>query len=109
MRESTHWVWGRHSVLEALRSGTARSVLVAAGRRPAPILAEIGNEAARRNVLIREVPSHEIERIAPGQNTQGVAAEVVARTLSDVPALLSTIDDRAVTPFLLALDQVQDP
>ena len=40
------WVWGRHPVLEALRAGAVHSVLLAADRRPAPVLDEIVRRVA---------------------------------------------------------------
>jgi 23S rRNA (guanosine2251-2'-O)-methyltransferase len=109
MKESSHWTWGRHAVLEALRAGTARSVLLTAGRRPSPLLDEIGRLARERDVPLREVQPHEIERLAPGQNTQGAAAQVVTRTLPDVQSLLATLPEPETAPFLLVLDQIQDP
>ncbi|MGI8825839.1 MAG: 23S rRNA (guanosine(2251)-2'-O)-methyltransferase RlmB [Chloroflexota bacterium] len=109
MSEQTVWIWGRHSVLEALRAGTAREVLVAGGRKPAAILALIRGEAVARDIPLREVAPGELERIAPDQNTQGVAARVsqpVVESLSDLAEAAERKGDRA---FLLALDQVQDP
>lgn len=107
--KNTIWIWGRHPVLEAIRAGSARSVLLARGRKPAPILQEITALAGERGVPIREVAPHEIERLAPGQNTQGIAAEVAERRLSGVDELLSASGATTTRPFFLALDQIQDP
>lgn len=103
------WIWGRHPVLEALRSGTARSVLVAEGRKAAPILDEIRAAVAAAGIPLREVSQAEIDRLAPGESAQGVVAEVVEHRLNDVPELLALVAGRPESPFLLALDQIQDP
>lgn len=109
MNGSPLWIWGRHPVLEALRAGAARKVLVAEGRRAAPILDEIRAAASAAGVQVREVPPGEIERLAPLESTQGVAAEIIERRLRDVADLLKVVAGRPEPPFLLALDQIQDP
>jgi 23S rRNA (guanosine2251-2'-O)-methyltransferase len=97
-------------VLEAVRANGAKSVLVASGRRSAPILTEIVKEAKKRGIGVAEVPLQEIEQLAPGQASQGVAAEVLERRADDVQELLSIVSGKPKQqPFLLALDQVQDP
>lgn len=109
MTGSPLWIWGRHPVLEALRAGSARSVLIAHGRKAAPILDEIRGAAAAAGVPVREVSAGEIERLAPGESTQGIAAEIAARRLRDVAELLTSMSPRSEPPFLLVLDQIQDP
>lgn len=109
MKASTVWIWGRRPVLEALRSNAARSILIATERKPSPVLSEIRRLAAERNVALRTVPPTEIERIAPGQNTQGVAAQATELRIANVNELLSLVEQRNEPPFLLVLDQVQDP
>ncbi|MBV9280855.1 MAG: 23S rRNA (guanosine(2251)-2'-O)-methyltransferase RlmB [Chloroflexi bacterium] len=109
MKPETVWVWGRHPVLEALRAGTVHSILLATGRSPSPILADIRQLARQRGIPLREVEPGEIERLAPGQNTQGVAAQVLQRRRHEVGELLQGPDPGERPPFLLALDQVQDP
>jgi 23S rRNA (guanosine2251-2'-O)-methyltransferase len=109
MTERLVWIWGRHPVLEAIRAGNARAVLVAAGRRPAPVLQAIHSAATEHGIAVREVPLPEIERLAPGQTTQGVAAQIVEHRVSAFGELLQTLESAPGPPFLLALDQIQDP
>lgn len=108
MTQRAVWIWGRHSVLEALRAGTVHRILLAEGRKPAPVLREILELAQRQHTPVREVPPREIDLVAAGQNTQGVVAEVTEVLLGSVGALLERVPGTAA-PFLLALDQVQDP
>jgi 23S rRNA (guanosine2251-2'-O)-methyltransferase len=100
------WIWGRHAVYEALRAGGVRRVLLATGRKPAPILRDIERLARERGVPVEEVPPARLQALAPGQSAQGVAAEVVERRASELSDLLS---NGRVAPFLLVLDQIQDP
>lgn len=103
------WIWGRHPVLEALRAGRARSVLVAAGRKPAPVLQEIVALAKERHVPFREASPTEVDAVAPGANTQGVAALVETPHLDSMEELLTLTHDRREVAFILILDQMQDP
>jgi 23S rRNA (guanosine2251-2'-O)-methyltransferase len=96
-------------VLEAVRAGDAHAVLVAAGRKPSPILHEIRQEALRHSVSLREVPAEEVVRLAPGQNTQGVVAQITTRSVDSISALLESRRTSGAAAFLLALDEVQDP
>lgn len=109
MTDPRLWIWGRHPVLEALRAGSARAVLIAEGRKQAAILDEIRKTAAAANVPVRDVPAPHIDRLAPGQSTQGVAAEVIERRMDSVGDLLAALGGRTAPPFLLVLDQIQDP
>ena len=103
------WIWGRHPVLEAIRAGSATRVLVASGRRHAPVLDEIQSAAAEQGVELEEVALQELERLAPGQNTQGVAAQITPRRVEGLSDLLARTLSAARQPFLIALDQIQDP
>ena len=109
MRLRSTWVWGHHSVLEAIRARAALSVVFAAGRKPSPVLAEIRRLAEAQGLSIRLVSSAELDRLAPGRPTQGVAAEVVTHRRTDLSALLATISGAGRPAFLLILDQIQDP
>lgn len=108
-RDDSLWIWGRHSVVEALRTGSVQSIIMAEGRKHAAVLEEIARLAAQHNVPLRRVPPAEVERVAPGQNTQGVAARIRRSAAYDLPDLLARVTSQATNPFLLVLDHIQDP
>lgn len=102
-------LYGRHPVLEALRSGARRieEVLVdeARGERLGPVLAM----ARRAGVRCSRVPRSALKALAGTDHHQGVVARVAARAYATLEALLA-IPRRLDEPALfLALDQVQDP
>jgi 23S rRNA (guanosine2251-2'-O)-methyltransferase len=109
MTEERVWIWGRHPVLEALRSRRVSELLVASGRKPVPILRDILEEARRQGVSIREAPASELEAMAPGANMQGAAALVDMPVLDSVDDLMATATRGTTAPFFLVLDQIQDP
>jgi 23S rRNA (guanosine2251-2'-O)-methyltransferase len=84
-------------------------VLLATGRRPAPILDEILAIANSLKVPVREASSHELHRVAGGLSSQGVAAQIAVGTPPDLRALLAEVSRQSQPGFLLVLDQVQDP
>lgn len=73
------------------------------------MLAEIEAQARGQRVSIREVHMRELEEMAPGATTQGVAALVSIQRLESVEELAATVARISATPFILVLDQVQDP
>jgi 23S rRNA (guanosine2251-2'-O)-methyltransferase len=109
VREERVWIWGRHPVAEAARAGRLRTVLIASGLKPSAVLDEIRQAASGPGVRLREVSREEIERIVPGQNAQGVAAEVVEQRMDTVGELLASLPQSGSEPILLVLDQLQDP
>jgi 23S rRNA (guanosine2251-2'-O)-methyltransferase len=106
---STFWIWGRHPVLEGLRAGRVRGVLLVASGKVAPVVQDIRRLAEERGVPVRLVSPAEIEQVAPGENTQGVAAEMMGPALVDLDSLCDQLQGTDTIPFLLATDQIQDP
>lgn len=84
-------------------------VLLAEGRKPSPVLEEIRRTAAGSGVPVQVVPAAEVDRLAPDQNTQGVAARITEHRFRDLRKLLALVQNRSTQPFILALDQIQDP
>jgi 23S rRNA (guanosine2251-2'-O)-methyltransferase len=102
-------LYGRHPVLEALRSGDRRidEVLVEreAGGRGADIVAL----ARQAGIRYDHVPRVTLTAIAGTPHHQGVVARVAARPYADLEALLSGSRGRGAPGLFLLLDQVQDP
>lgn len=105
-----HPVAGIHSVRAALKFGGEGVAEVWLDRarqdRRTHELAELAHQAG---VAIRRVERDALERVAEGINHQGVLGWVrvpAARTDQDLDALLDRLD---APPFLLLLDEVQDP
>jgi 23S rRNA (guanosine2251-2'-O)-methyltransferase len=100
-------VVGRRPVLEAVRSGAAREVLVAIGSRSTPGLREVVEAAGASGVAIRQVQEERVESLTDEGPHQGVAAVVVA------PKPLAEADLRGLDwgPEAVAviLDGVTDP
>lgn len=99
-------IGGRRAVLEAIRAGRARRVLLARGARATPGLRELIAEAERSAVPMREADRADLDarRVV---DHQGVVAVV---------GLPSELDERALTTFdfgpdalAVVLDGITDP
>ncbi len=99
-------IWGRHPVLEALRSSSpVQRLLLAEGGR-GDVVDEIF-ELARQSKIPYDVRDRAfLDRIA-GARHQGVIAYMAARSYADFDVLLEQFDRQR--GFLVFLDQIQDP
>ena len=102
-------VYGRHPVLELLRSSGRRAdeVAVLAGARGP--LAEVVALARRAGVKVSFRTREQLTAMAGSLDHQGVVARVTAAEYVDVEDLLAVPRQRGEQAFLMALDQVQDP
>ncbi len=102
-------VYGRNPVLALLRAERRRldeiAVLVGA-HGP---LAEIVALARQAGVKVSYRTREQLTAIAGAPNHQGVVARVASAAYVDLAALVEGAAARGEPPFLLALDQVQDP
>ena len=98
-------VAGRRAALEAVRSGRASEVVVAAGSRSTPGLRELLAAVQEAGVRLREVPRAELDRVAPDHH--GVVARVTAaRELSERELAAWPFGEDAL---VIVLDGVTDP
>ena len=105
---SGDWIYGVHSVRNALDAapGRVRRVWFAAGRRSEALSALIA-DARAMGIRVESVERRMLDRVAQGPH-QGVAAQchaVAPSTEADLERRWPTFE----TPFVLVLDQVQDP
>ena len=98
-------VAGRRPVLEAVRAGLARRVLVARGSRTTPGLRELLEACREASVDVREVDRMELDRLASDHH--GVVAEVA----SSKPIGERELATRAYASdaIVVVLDGITDP
>ena len=101
------FIAGRNPVTEALRSGRAlNKIMVQDGAKG---VTEIIAAAKAKNVAVEFVKSNKLDKLAQGVRHQGVvayAAPVAFKTLEDA---LKKAAAKNEAPFLLLLDELQDP
>jgi 23S rRNA (guanosine2251-2'-O)-methyltransferase len=97
-------IYGVNPVLEAIKSGRAREILVA--QRADDRLQRLLEEAAQHSVRVRYVTRDELDHAAKRGAHQGVVAEVERRTETTLEDLAQTKDG---PPLIVVLDEVEDP
>jgi len=99
-------LYGRNSVLEALRAGRPiRRVLIADGAHG---LDNLLAEARHRHIPFEIHDRRELDRRA-GDHHQGVVAEAEPFTYGHLDDVLASAQERGEPPLLLTLDSLQDP
>lgn len=100
---------GRNPVLEALRSGRPiNKLLVAQGASKGSVL-EILGVARDKQVQIQEVTRQHLDTLTDSANHQGVVALAAAREYVEVEDILQRARERGEDPFILILDEIEDP
>jgi 23S rRNA (guanosine2251-2'-O)-methyltransferase len=97
-------IYGINPVLEAIKSGRAREVLIA--QRADDRLQRLLDEAGRQSVRVRFVTRDELEHAAKGGVHQGVVADVERLTEATLEDLAAGTNG---PPLIVVLDEVEDP
>lgn len=102
-------LWGFHPVEEALLKGTRRLDILYLGRKKESARTRrLLHLAREKGLKVRHVEARVLDRLAAGQNHQGVVATVEARPLRSLKDLLGELAGRK-RAILVVLDGVQDP
>ena len=108
-KEESSRVEGRNPVLEALRSGrSVDKVYIQAGLHDGPIQT-ILREARKRDAIVAFVTKERLNQMSETGNHQGVIAAVASYQYSTVEDILKTAEERGEDPFLILLDEIEDP
>lgn len=100
---------GRQPVLEALRSDTPlEKVLLLFGIRGS-VIQHIRRLAKQHGVPIKEIDRRRFLELCPDANAQGVLAIAAAKHYLDIDAILTIAAGKSEAPFLLVLDEIEDP
>ena len=100
---------GRNAVTEALRAGRGiNKILLADGDREGQV-SEITALAKERGIILQFVERSKIESIAGGLRHQGVLAYVAPVAYAELDDILAKAEAVGEPPFLLLLDELEDP
>lgn len=110
MANTEEFVAGRNSVLEALKSGRAiNKILLAKGERNGTVIREIMGLAKSRGFVIQETEAGKLDSIAGGIRHQGVLALVPPVEYAEMEDIFKKAEDLGEVPFLVLLDELEDP
>ncbi len=100
---------GRNAVTEALKSGRGINRILMVKGETGPALKPIFALAKERGILIDHVDRAKLENLAAGYRHQGVLAYVAPVAYAELDDILAGAAERQEPPFLLLLDELEDP
>ncbi len=101
-------IFGRNAVLELLKSGrSVNKIFFAEGNRDGSAQ-KIFSLAKSAGVVVEFVHREKLDRLCGGRH-QGVAALAAAANYSTVEEILHLAESRNELPFLVLLDEMEDP
>ncbi len=100
---------GRNAVLEAFRSGKSIDKLyVLDGCQDGPVRT-IVREARKKDTILNFVTRERLDQISETGHHQGVIAVAAAYSYSTVEEILQKAKEKSEAPFLILLDNIEDP
>ena len=98
-------IFGRAPVLEALKNSHPIDKIIIKSGPYAKSLIPIIDEAKKRNIVIQQADGARLDRMANGENHQGVIAMISAYSYVSVNDIISDKDDA----FVIICDKITDP
>ena len=109
MRYEEFTIEGRNAVLEAFRAGkTIDRLFILDGCQDGPIKS-ILREAKKTDTIIHFVKKERLDQMSETGKHQGVMAYVAAYEYAKVEDMLKIAEEKGEPPFLILLDNIEDP
>lgn len=109
MRYEEFTIEGRNAVLEAYRSGkTIDKLFVLDGCKDGPVLS-IVREARKNDTIVQYVKKERLDQMSDTGRHQGVIAYAAAYEYAEVEDMLALAREKNEPPFLILLDNIEDP
>ena len=100
---------GRNAVREAIKSGRSiNRILIAEGSHGGSI-SEIINLAKERHLILQSISSDKLDALCAGQRHQGIVAYAAPVDYVELKDILNLAKDRNEDPFIILLDELEDP
>ena len=100
---------GRNAVLEAFRAGKPIDKLFVLDRCEDGPVRTIVREAKKQDVILQFVSKERLSQLSQTGKHQGVIAFAAAYEYSGVDDMLALARERGEDPFLILLDNIEDP
>lgn len=109
MRYEELTIEGRNAVLEAFRSGkTIDRLFVLKGCQDGPVRTII-REAKKHDTILSYVERERLDQLSETKKHQGVIAYAAAYEYAQVEDMLKVAEEKDEAPFLILLDNIEDP
>lgn len=102
-------IFGRGPVMETLKSDRAVDKLIIKSGPYAKSLIPIIDLAKSKGIVISQADGAKLDKMANGENHQGVIALVSAYEYVTVEDILSRAEQKGESPFVIICDKITDP
>ena len=109
IKNNDNLIIGRNAVSEAVNSGRELDTLLLMRGTQNPALLRLASMAKEKGAVVKEVDSKKLDYMCGGANHQGVAAFVAVHEYSSVDDILAFAEEKGEAPFIVVLDEVEDP
>ncbi|WP_300410804.1 23S rRNA (guanosine(2251)-2'-O)-methyltransferase RlmB [Lagierella sp.] len=104
----TDIIYGRNACLEALNLDKVETLYIQKGKLKGSIEKIIG-KAKDKRVIIKYVDKKALDNMSQGEVHQGVVAQISQFHYSSVEDILNVAKERNEDPFIVLLDEIEDP
>lgn len=109
MRYEEFTIEGRNAIIEAFRSGkTIDKLYVLDGCHDGPV-STITREAKKHNAIVNYVSKERLDQMSTTGKHQGVIAMAAAYEYAEVSDILKLAEEKNEPPFIILLDNIEDP
>jgi len=102
-------VYGKNPVLELLKSGNPVNKVLFLAEGPSGRNQDIISLLHERSIPYQFVDRQTLDRLTNREKHQGMLAYVAAREYASVDDILALAEERKEDPFILMLDEIEDP
>ncbi len=105
---SEEMIIGKNPVLESLQSKRTVYKILLSDQLNKKVETDLMKEAGRKNVPIQKVTRAKLDKLANGKH-QGIIAFVQSYEFVSIPHILKKAQQKNELPFLILLDELEDP
>ncbi len=102
-------IFGRGPVLEALKNSHPIEKIIIKSGPYAKSLIPVIDLAKKNNIIIQQADGARLDKMAEGENHQGVVAMVSAYKYATLEDILKKAEDKGESPFVVICDKITDP
>lgn len=109
-KENEDLIYGRHSVIEALKGDRQINRLWITNKlRYAPQFYSLLQTAKKNGTVIDEVGTHRLDLLTSRGNHQGIAAQTAPYSYWELPDLIAQAKAKTQAPVIIIADGIEDP
>ena len=109
-KENEDLIYGRHSVIEALKGDRQINRLWITNKlRYAPQFYSLLQTAKKNGTVIDEVGVHRLNLLTSGGNHQGIVAQTAPYSYWELPNLIEQAKAKTKSPVIIIADGIEDP